>query len=339
MRHVKWGIIGLGNIATKFAEAFKYSTNAKLLAVASKDENKIKYFKEKFNLEHNYCFDNYEKLIKSKEIDIVYIALPNSLHFEWISRCIENNKKILVEKPATMNTQEINSVQAKIGNIFFAEGLMYAYHPQTLKVLELINEGIIGDLISMESNFGINILTKKNFFGFKIKKKINKESRIFNKELGGGAILDLGCYPVSFSSLIGLLNSKKKSDKINVKNIKKELGNTGVDIDSSAELYFENGFKSIIRASLSEDLGQKSIIRGSQGNIILENTWTNYDTNIDIDNGSNKKIHITNTKNIYFYEIEALSKCIIQNKNKPEFPGINLEDTIRNTKILEEWLN
>ena len=338
MKQVNWGIIGLGTIASKFADAFKSSRNAKLLAISSKNKDKIKDFKERFNIQNNYCFNNYEDLLNSKDIDVIYIALPNSLHFEWISKCIENKKKILVEKPAVLNFKEINNIKDKLGNIFFAEGFMYIYHPQTLKILNLIEEGRIGKLISMESNFGINIMTKKNFFGFKKKTKINKKNRLFNKELGGGAILDLGCYPVSFSSLIGLFNSNNKYEKINVKNIKKEIGDTGVDLNSSADLYFESGFKSTIRASFTENLGQKSLITGSEGTIILQSTWTANNPIIEVKSKKNEKFYIESAKNIYIYEIEALSKCIIENKNKPNFPGLNLEDTLRNTKILDEWL-
>ena len=338
MKHVNWGIIGLGAIATKLANAIKLSSNARLLGVSSKNKDRIEYFKENFDIQNNYCFNNYEDLLNSKDIDIVYIALPNSLHFEWISRCIEKKKKVLVEKPAVLNFKEIDYIKNKIGDIFFAEGFMYVYHPQILKVLSLIKEERIGRLISMESNFGIDIMNKKNFFGFKIKRKINEKNRLFNKELGGGAILDLGCYPVSFSSLIGLFNQDNEYSKINVKNIRKEIGNTGVDLNSSADLYFDNGFKSKIRASFNKNLGQRSFITGTEGVIILENTWTADKPIIEVKGKKNEKFHIESAKNVYIYEIEALSKCIIENKNKPDFPGLNLNDTLRNTKILDEWL-
>jgi predicted dehydrogenase len=340
VKQVNWGIIGLGTIATKFADAFKLSKKAKLLAIASKNQNKIKYFKEKFNIEDEYCFNNYEDLLKSKKIDIIYIALPNSLHFEWILKCIENKKRILVEKPAVLNFKEIDILKKKIGDIFFAEAFMYAYHPQTIKVIDLLANDKIGKLISMESSFGINIMTKKNFLGFTKKKIINEKSRVFNKDLGGGAILDLGCYPVSLSTLIGLFNSDYIYKKIEVKNIQKKLGSTGVDIDAAADLYFQNGFKSSIRASFTENLGQKSFIKGTKGNIIIQDTWTADKALVEIESETIiKKIQIESEKNIYFYEIEAISKCVIDNKNKPEFPGINFDNTLINTKILDEWLN
>ena len=340
MKQVNWGIIGLGTIATKIADAFKLSKNAKLLAVASKDKDKLKYFKENFNIKGDYCFNSYDELLKSKKIDIVYIALPNSFHFEWVLKCIENQKKIVVEKPAVLNFKEINILKERIGDIFFAEAFMYAYHPQTKKVIDLIAKNKIGKLISMESSFGINIMTKKNFLGFTTKKKINKESRVFNKDLGGGAILDLGCYPVSLSTLIGLFNSNFITQKIEIKNIKKELGNTGVDLNAAADLYFQNGFQSSIKASFTENLGQKSLIKGTKGIITVQDTWTADNSLVEIEAETvNEKIKIECEKNIYVYEIEAISKCVMENKNKPEFPGINFDNTLVNTKILDEWLN
>ena len=93
MKHiVKWGIIGLGNIAFEFAKAFYNADNAKLIAVASKSNEKLIKFKENFKLDNENLYDNYEKIIDNKEIDIYYIALPNSLHFEWAMRLIEKKK-------------------------------------------------------------------------------------------------------------------------------------------------------------------------------------------------------------------------------------------------------
>ena len=93
MKKVNWGIIGLGSIAIKFADGFKNSKNGKLIAISSKNSNKLKKFKEQFKINENYCFDDYKNLLKCNDLDIIYIALPNSLHHEWIIECIKNNKK------------------------------------------------------------------------------------------------------------------------------------------------------------------------------------------------------------------------------------------------------
>ena len=118
---IKWGIIGLGNVAHEFAKSFYNIKNAKLIAIASKTQNKLSKFKDEFNIDSKYCYDEYEKLLKNNEVDIVYIALPNSLHKQWILNAIKNKKNILVEKPATVNFSEANEIKdnLKKTNIFF----------------------------------------------------------------------------------------------------------------------------------------------------------------------------------------------------------------------------
>ena len=109
--NINWGIIGLGNVASGFAEAFKESNNSELKGISSNNLDKIKLFQEKFNINKDYCFDNYENLLKCEDIDIVYIALPNSMHQEWILKSIKNRKKVLVEKPAFINLSEIKNIK------------------------------------------------------------------------------------------------------------------------------------------------------------------------------------------------------------------------------------
>jgi predicted dehydrogenase len=345
MTQVKWGIIGLGNIALKFSEGFQYTKNAKLFAISSRNKNKLQAFKNRFQIDDNYCFTNYDSLLECKDLDIVYIALPHSLHYEWVMRSIEKEKNILVEKPATVNFLQMTNIKnnLKDKNIFFSEAFMYRYHPQISKVIELLKNNVIGNLVSMESLFGFDALGRKKIFGIKLnklKKKPDRNNRLYNKELGGGAILDLGCYPVSFSIFIASLISKFDFIKTKVLNKKKEIGPTGVDMNSFAELYFENNFKSTVGASLTQNLGKKTKIVGTKGELVLNDTWSPFNPSLIQINGENKEtIEIECHDNIYTYEIEALSKCILENKKEPDFPGITLNETLKNMKILDEWLN
>ena len=338
MKKVNWGIIGLGAIAKQFAKGFENLKNSNLLAIASKNKEKLISFKEDLNINDNYCFNNYEVLLKNKEIDIIYIALPTSLHKEWIIKCLDAKKKVLVEKPATMNEAEIEEIKKRYTKkkIFINEAFMYMYHPQILKVIELINQGEIGELVSMESNFGINVLTKRNFFGFKKIKKLNKNERIFNKELGGGVILDIGCYPVSLSSLVASQISKIDYNKIKITNIKKYMRPNEVEIDASMELIYENDFKSKISASFTKKLDSKTTILGKKGEIIIENTWLNPST-IKVKNDHNKIINFASNKSIFSHEINTLSKCILENKLKPDFPNLTIDDIVGNMKIIDKW--
>ena len=173
MEKVNWGIIGLGRIAEVFSNAFGEAENAQLLAVSSREQKKLNHFKNHFNLESKFLFDNYEDLISCDDIDIVYIALPNSLHHQWIIECIKNKKNILVEKPATLTFAEAIDIKRNLDNknLFFGEAFMYRYLPQINLVINTIKNKEIGNLLSMETSFGMNLLTKKKFFLLKKKKK------------------------------------------------------------------------------------------------------------------------------------------------------------------------
>ena len=342
MKQVKWGIIGLGGIASKFADGFQFTKNARLFAISSKNENKLLEFKNKFQIDKNYCFSNYDSLLECKDLDMVYIALPHSFHHEWVIKSIEKGKNILVEKPATVNFSQMENIKnnLKNKNIFFSEAFMYRYHPQIPKIIDLLKNKIIGNLISMESFFGFDALARRKIFGIKFKKKPNKYNRLFSKELGGGAILDIGCYPVSFSIFVASLISKIDFNRIEVLNKKKEIGPTGVDMNSFAELNFENNFKSKVFASLIENLGNKTKIIGTKGELIIEDTWS--PTNISLINvtGENKEtIKIKCHNNVYAYEIDTLSTCILENKKEPNFPGMTINETFENMRILDKWLN
>ena len=341
MKKLNWGIIGLGNIAQKFSEAFAETSNAKLLAVASKNSQKIENFKKQFSIEERFSFKNYEDLINCHDVDIVYIALPNLFHFRWISECIENNKNILVEKPATQNFNEAIEIKKKLINkeIFFGEAFMYRYHPQITYIIDLIKNETLGDLISMKSSFGINILTKRKFLFFKKKRKISKHDRRFNKKLGGGCILDLGCYPTSFSLLINSIVDKKENFDFSLSKIIKNIGETDVDLHSSVNLLFKSGFKSKIEASFKEDLGKKTIITGNYGEIIINDTWQGNNSVILNKKGKNEVKHFDNNKSIYSYQIEQISKNILNGYKKVEYPGMNFEETLCNMKIIDQWLN
>ena len=162
---------------------------------------------------------------------------------------------------------------------------------------------------------------------------------MYNKELGGGAILDLGGYPVSMSILIASLISRFDFNKIKVLNKKKDIGTTGVDMNSFAELDFWNNFISTIGTSFTKDLGKKTKIIGSKGELIIEDTWHGNPSLINIIGENKEKIEIKCHNNIYKYEIDILSNCILKNKKQPDFPGMTINETFANMKILDKWLN
>ena len=240
-----------------------------------------------------------------------------------------------------MNAMEIEDIKNRYitKEIFFNEAFMYMYHPQIKKTLELINQGEIGELTSMQSNFGTDILTKKNLFGFKKIKKLNPKNRIFNKKLGGGVILDLGCYPVSLSTLIASQISEINYDNVKILNVKKDMGSVDIEINSSIELIFENNFRSKIGVSYSQNLGNKTIIAGTKGELIIQDTWAGEPSIINLKKEKDTAINVTSNQNIYSYEINFLSDCILNNRLKPSFPRLTIDSTVGNMKIIDMWIN
>jgi len=342
---INWGIIGLGNAAKNFVSGFYNSRNSKLLAIASKDYNKINFFKEKFSLDQKYCFNDYEAITKCNEVDVVYIALPNSLHKEWIINCASNKKNVLVEKPSVLSFLEIKEVinVVKKNKIFFMEGFLYRCHPQTLKLIKILKRGLIGNVFNIISSFGFDGLGYKNFFGLKIRKKPNNKKRIFSKELGGGAVFDVGCYPLSMVRMIAYSLCNNKFIEPKFQNIKNDIGSTGVVESSTASLVFKNNFNNInakIETSIVKKLDNITRIEGTKGSILVEHPWfPESNSKIYIQTKESKKIIKSNknNNNIYENQISYVSECLLRNLKEALFPATNIEDILLNAKCLNKW--
>jgi len=337
---VKWGIIGLGNIAYEFAKAFNSSDNAQLIALASKSEEKLDEFGKNFNIKKENLFNDYNEIIEDNNIDIFYIALTNNLHFDLILKLLEKKRNILVEKPAFLTIKEAEIVFNKenFENIFFSEGYMYMYHPQFIQTINYIKSGQIGNLIEMETNFGTNLIYKKNFFGLK-KKKFDINKRIFNKDLGGGVILDLGCYTTSMSLMIASLIENIENSNFKLENIQTDYLQKNLDVNSSAIINFNNRFYSKIKTSFSKKIGNKTIILGDQGQIIIEDSWNPTTPILKIAGKKNEVKEFKEIKNLYSLEIDYVSQDIIEGKTQSSFPGIKKKDILLNSKIITNWMD
>ena len=341
MAKINWGIIGLGTIAKKFAEGFSDLDNSSIKAIASKKRENVSLFKKKFQIQDEFCFENYTDLILCKNIDIIYIALPNSFHAQYIVEAIKNHKNILVEKPAVTNLKDLKIIKELIfkNNIYFTEGFMYRYLPYFDYIKKVITNNSLGKLLKIESNFCVKIYKQKNFFGFKINKP-NYLNRLFNKDLGGGSILDLGCYPISLVSFLNSITYKVDIEDIKILKVDKEICESGVDICSSIELNFDDKFRSIIRCSFKDKPDQSTVIYFENGKININDTWTpKKDIFIDLKQGNEKKkIKFKINENIYSYQISNISEQLINKRIKPNFPSIDIEEIENNTKLLEQWM-
>jgi predicted dehydrogenase len=321
---IKWGIVGLGNMANNFANAIKELKNAKLIAVASKSGIRLKNFSKEHKISDNCLFNNYSDLINSSFIDAVYISTLNNTHTKLIEECVKNKKNILCEKPMGININEVKFTHEKLKNtkIFFNEAIAYRSHPQTIELKKLIDENAIGEIKKIESSFGFKI------------RKIDKDSRLFNKDLGGGAILDIGCYPVSFFNLF-----VDKKDEFKFIGIDGTSAITGVDDHAEISLLSKNNIELNAKVSLKENFKNICTVHGTKGTIILPNPWIPPKKSyIEVikDNSYYKKLINTN-KNVYSIQIENVSNRFENNKNKEKDLLVDIDESVRIMKILDEW--
>ena len=322
---IKWGIIGLGNMAQKFANSIKETDNAKLVAISSLNSKKLKIFKNNFQIDEKLIFNNYNDLVKCDEIDAVYIATLNNTHLNLIKLCAENKKNILCEKPMSLNIEEakIAANHIKKFNVMFYEAVAYTSHAQTKTFIDLMNENNIGKILSIHATFGFKV------------KKINPKSRIFNKSLGGGAILDIGCYPFSFLNLIC-----KNNENIEFKSVKGSFAITGVDDSAEANLIIGNNIHSNIKVSFKENLDNKMIINGESGSLILSNPWLpeiKSFVQVNHKHSSYKKF-ITSDKSVFGNQIQNVSAKIQDKKMNDNFL-VNIQDSLKIMNNLTIWSN
>lgn len=289
-KKINWGIIGLGKIANKFAEDLMLSSDSLLYGVASRERDKAKNFSVKFNSVKYY--DSYEELAKDSEIDIIYIATPHAFHFENTMMCLKNNKAVLCEKPMGLSSQEVNMMieEAKSRKLFLMEGLWTRFIPATEKLIELLNKKIIGDILLIRADFGF-------------KGDLNFKSRIYDKKLGGGSLLDIGIYPIYLSLLILGLPTDIKAIA--------SMTETNVDGHCSMLFTYENGVKANLESTIEAETPTEAYIYGSEGIVKLHSPFHHTEKITISRNGENEILDINYKGNGYIHEIEEANKCLI----------------------------
>lgn len=330
---VRWGILGLGRAAHSFVNAIKEVENAQLAAIASLSKNKILTFGKKFNIDKSLRFESYEDLINCNKIDAVYIATLNNKHASLIIKCIDAKKGILCEKPMIMSTIEHNQVFERLysSKVFFLENIAYRSHPQSIEIVNQILNDKIGDIIKIESSYGFKVNPILKFKPF---------HRLFSKKFGGGALNDIGCYPVSFAVLIArLFKDKSKDTSYNILNVQTKNNFRGTDDEGNLKINFTNLFDAELRISIRQKLNLPTIIYGSKGKIIIPNPWLpNKNASIQIINNENNFVkNIYSKYSIYANTIKAASDHIQQGIVYCKSPNMTLEDSLITSKILSDW--
>lgn len=315
MKNIKWGIIGLGNIANKFAQAITKMTNCELSGVSSRSKEKSIEFGKNYGVSIEKCYGTYEELIKDKEIDTIYIAVPHTLHKDLSILCLQNKKAVLCEKPVTINKLELEEVimTAKENNTFFMEAMKTRFLPVHIKVLELIKNGEIGEVKLLQGDFGFSAPFDEN-------------SRLFDKNLGGGSLLDVGIYCLSYAAYI--FGNEVKNVRAHG-NIRK----TGVDEDVSMTLTYDSGAIAQLYSSISLNSKRDANIVGTKG-IITVPRFSNGEKLILTKGNIVEEMNFPFEINGFEYEIEEVNKCLRSNKLESEI--MSWEDSLKVMEMLDK---
>lgn len=321
---VRWGILGTSKISKVMANAIHESTVSELLGIASRSHTSAKAFADECNVAK--CYDQYDALLSDPEIDAVYIGLPNHLHKEWIIRAALAGKHILCEKPFVTNLQDAQDVLAMVrkANVFCMEALMYRCHPFITKLRELMQEKVIGEVRLFNAVYMADIASVAN-------------------KTEGGSILNLGCYPISLVRLLaGCAHGKQTAEPSDVISIGEMDGKRNNDSRASVVMHFPNQMMAMV--SVADDMGMYSQfdIYGTEGHLkAITNPWMPAHKNkivIHRKGESDIEIEVSADQSLYSYQIDTVSRSIMDGKFVDDHEGISWLDTLGNTIVLEAWL-
>jgi len=325
----RWGILGTGNIARVFAKGIANSGNGELFAVASRNLIDAQSFAKEFDVTVQH--GSYEALIEDPEVQVVYIALPNVLHSEWAIRAANAGKHILCEKPLAINYVEAKNIvdAAKRNNVFLMEGLTYRCHPQTAKLIELLRAKVIGDVRIIQATFSFQA-------------DRNSNNRALSNDLGGGGILDVGCYSISMARLIaGVALNKEYAEPLEVYGAGHVGSENLIDEWAICCLKFQNDI--LAQVATGVYLAQENVVRifGSEGKMFIPSPWVPGGrepgiTKIFVQKrGEDKPQEISTETKMGLYSLEA--DMVANSIEMRQASVMKWEDSLGNMRTLDRW--
>ena len=313
-RKLRWGVIGTGNIGRwAVIPAIKASRNGELVAVASRQLDKAEAFAAELGIPKAY--GSYEALLEASDIDVVYIPLPNSLHHEWTIRSAEMGKHILCEKPLGMSAQECLEMgaAARQHGVQLMEAFMYRFHPRTEKVVEMVRNGVVGELRLIRSAFTFRLTRLDNIR--------------FKPELGGGALMDVGCYSVNLSRTIAA------AEPVEVQAFAR-WGQGGVDEQMVGALRFADGLLAQFDCALTMERREEFQLAGTDAFLAVQAAFLPGEGRVAIDEvrgRQEKKKHWIKGVDEYRLMVEHFADCVLQNRP----PRYSAGEAAANMRVIE----
>lgn len=309
---MKMGILGAGNIAGSMAKTINGMKDVTAYAVASRSLEKAQKFAQEYGFEKAY--GSYEEMVSDPEVELVYVATPHSHHYEHTMLCLTYGKHALVEKSFTLNAAQAREVLAlaEEKHLLVTEAIWTRYMPMRKKLDEIIASGVIGKVTSLYATLSYPIM---------------QNERIAEPSLGGGALLDIGVYPINFASMAF-------GDAIKEVQAHAVLTDKGVDSLLSVTLIYEDGKMAVLHANANAASNREGAVYGSEGYILVKNI--NNCEGIKVYNKDHELIAEYETPaqiTGYEYEVEACMEAIV--KKEIECPQMPHEETIRIMELMD----
>jgi predicted dehydrogenase len=292
---IHWGIIGLGKIAHKFAQDLTLVSGAKLHAVASTSTDRAKDFADQYQAK--YYFSSYEGILNCPYLDVVYVATPHTLHKEIALMCLKKGIPVLCEKPFGMNRAEVQTMvdTARKHQTFLMEAMWTRFMPSFQHALQIVRNGEIGEVIGLKADFGFH-------------SEFNPNSRIYNKSLGGGSLLDVGLYP-AFAALMFL--GKPQHIQAMAK-----IGASGIDESCAFQFQYASGAIAMMHSSVVTETGVEASIYGEKGRVEIHGRFHHSQTITKKLNGQKEEVFQHPYQGHgYHFEAKEVMNCL---KNRVE---------------------
>jgi predicted dehydrogenase len=327
---LRWGVIGTGGIAADFCEALKHSRSCRVVNVAGSSHDKARAFAERFDL--TGWSEGVSQLLADPAVEALYIATPHPLHEQHALTSIAAGKHVLCEKPLTMDEPSAARVlsAAKRQGVFVMEAFMYRCHPLLQELLTRLKDGAIGAIRHVRADFGFRVPRMP-------------EHRLFNLALGGGSILDVGGYPVSFARLIaGVVEGTPFAEPTGL-TATGVIGPTGADELASAHLIFRAGLTASLTSAVSHDVGTTAIVFGEHGKIVLPDPWIPSSQRQGLvseltmfrDGRDPERVTVRTDLPTYALEAELVRDTLPA--LEAAWPAMSHADTLGNMRVLDRW--
>ena len=289
MQIIRWGILGLGNIAEKFASDLKLVPHCVLQAVASQRFGRAQAFAEKYQAIAYY--DSYEALLEDMDVDVIYIATLHPTHAQWSIYCLQHKKAVLCEKPLAMNRREVEQMvqTANQHSVFLMEALWTRFNPLFKQLILWIEDGKIGTIRHIQASFSFYALDMES------------DSRILDPKKGGGALLDIGIYPLFLAyQFLGMPTS------IHAQSI---LSDQEIDLQTAMLLTYDKA-QAILSCGITHDEEMGAKICGDKGEIYLPSRWHETNKATIVTRDEQESLTLPFVGKGYFYEIEETNNCL-----------------------------